>query len=134
MHGLALQLSKASGVPFYKQLKDQISELIRTGKLAAGDPLPSIRELAADHLVSVITVKKAYEELEHEGLVASRQGRGTFVSEEAKAASRDQIKRGLSGDLGAVLTRALAAGLSRDDAARLCTQSLDRVFGRENKS
>ena len=70
-----------SPIPLYQQIVSEIRGKILTGQLKAGDPLPSIRQLAADLLISVITTKRAYQDLENEGLIQTRPGRGTFVSE-----------------------------------------------------
>lgn len=70
-----------SQVPIYEQIQGQIKELILTSKLKAGEQLPSIRLLAKDLKVSVITVKRAYEELEHEGIITTLHGRGCFIND-----------------------------------------------------
>lgn len=112
---MKLSLSQSSGVPFWRQLHDQLADRIRAGTLAPGDTLPSVRQLAADTLVSVITVKKAYDELEAAGLVVSQQGRGTFVAEHGARASRDVLIASLAAELGVVVDRARAAGLTEGE-------------------
>lgn len=87
---LPIKLSDASGLPFYRQITDQLADLIRAGRLGRGDRLPSVRELAAHLLVSVITVRRAYADMEHAGLINRRQGNGTFVADDVDAASRAQ--------------------------------------------
>ncbi|MFA9397655.1 MAG: GntR family transcriptional regulator [Clostridiaceae bacterium] len=67
--------------PMYEQILNQIKELILTGKLEANEQLPSIRQLAKDLKVSVTTVKKAYEELERQGIIATLHGRGSFITD-----------------------------------------------------
>lgn len=111
-----LKLSESSGVPYWRQIRDELADRVRSGQLPPGSPLPSIRELAVDTLVSVITVKKAYEELERAGLVYSHQGRGTFVAEHAGEASRAALIAEIRADLDAVVRRAREAGL---DAAEI---------------
>ena len=106
-----IKLSQASGVPFYRQLEDHIADRIRAGQLAPGAALPSVRQLAAELLVSVITVKRAYEDLEAAGLVVSHQGRGTFVAEAAAAASRAQLEREIAAELARVVRRGLDLGV-----------------------
>lgn len=106
-----LQLSQATGVPLWRQLRDQLADRIRAGVLGPGEALPSARQLAADCLVSMITAKRAYAELEAAGLVVSHQGRGTFVAEHASAASSADLYAGLALDLAAVVRRARAAGV-----------------------
>ncbi len=87
---LPLQLSDASGVPYYRQIVDQVSNLIRSGQLQPNIQLPSVRELAGHLLVSLITVRRSYADLENAGLIVRRQGYGTFVSEDIQMASREQ--------------------------------------------
>jgi GntR family transcriptional regulator len=76
-----LFLSKTDGRPMYLQIMEQIKLRIYAGDWPSGHSLPSIRELAASTKVSVITVKRAYMELEHEGLIVTRHGRGSFVAD-----------------------------------------------------
>ena len=72
-------ISNASGVPIYEQIEEQIKGLIMTGELKAGDALPSMRMLAKDLKISVITTKRAYEDLERDGFIESVIGKGSFV-------------------------------------------------------
>ena len=74
-------ISQTDPRPLYLQIKEQIRHRVAVGELKAGDEIPSIRALAADTRVSVITVKRAYLELELEGVIQTRQGRGSFVAE-----------------------------------------------------
>ncbi len=108
---MKLTVSQASGVPFYRQVEDQIADQIRAGHLPPGTALPSVRQLAADVLVSVITIKKAYENLEAAGLVVSHQGRGTFVADTAVKASRAALVREINDELTATVRRAQALGV-----------------------
>ncbi len=85
---LIAPLSAAASGPLYLQIIHSLKREISEGRLAAGTSLPSFRRLAEDLLVSVITVKRAYEELEREGIIYRRQGLGTFVSEVAPDRSR----------------------------------------------
>ncbi|OIQ58454.1 HTH-type transcriptional repressor YtrA [Moorella thermoacetica] len=100
---MLLKVSGENPEPMYQQIINEIRRLILTGELSPGDPLPSIRELAQQLTTSVITTRRAYLELEREGLLTTRQGVGTFVArvdrETARAAAR-KIAAGL-------LTRAL---------------------------
>jgi GntR family transcriptional regulator len=85
---LIAPLSAASG-PLYLQIVESLKREISEGRLEVGAPLPSFRRLAEDLLVSVITVKRAYEELERDGIIYRRQGLGTFVSDTAADRSRE---------------------------------------------
>lgn len=109
---MLITLSGASDVPLYQQIVDQVRAKILAGELAPGDPLPSIRQLAASLLTSVITTKRAYQELEAAGLINTRPGLGTFVSE-LSLRSIEEIKlAGIEAELRDVLTRAMRMGTS----------------------
>ena len=82
-------ISPAADGALYQQIVDRVQREISEGRLAPGSPLPSFRQLAEDLLVSVITVKRAYEELERAGIIFRRQGLGTFVSEQGQDRSRE---------------------------------------------
>jgi len=87
---LHLQLDPRSGVPVYRQLMDQFKYYIAGGTLRTGDQLPSIRELALALSVNPTTVVKAYTELEREGVIAMRHGKGAFVAECAQVLNAEQ--------------------------------------------
>lgn len=74
-------ISNSSGKPIYDQISAQIKEMILTGVLQTGDALPSMRLLAKELRISVITTKRAYEELEREGFIVTMTGKGSFVAE-----------------------------------------------------
>lgn len=78
---MKIMISNYSSLPIYEQLHIQIKESILKGEIEPGSMLPSIRVLASQCKVGVITVKRAYEELEKEGLIFNRQGKGCFVKE-----------------------------------------------------
>lgn len=79
-----LTISQADPRPMYLQILEQIRRRIAVGDWGPGQEIPSIRVLAASTRVSVITVKRAFLELEHEGLIVTRQGRGTFVADDVE--------------------------------------------------
>ena len=81
-------ISSAAPGPLYQQIIDGLKRDISEGRLPAGTPLPSFRQLAEQLMVSLITVKRAYEELEREGIIYRRQGLGTFVAENGDDRSR----------------------------------------------
>lgn len=82
-------LSNSSGKPIYEQIADQIKEQIMSGELAAGDALPSMRLLAKDLRISVITTKRAYEELERAGFLENVPGKGCFVAPQNRELLRE---------------------------------------------
>jgi GntR family transcriptional regulator len=93
-----LTISQADPRPMYLQILEQVRRRIAVGDWRPGQEIPSIRALAAATRVSVITVKRAFLELEHEGLIVTRQGRGTFVAENVEVAT-DLRERELDGHL-----------------------------------
>jgi GntR family transcriptional regulator len=111
MTPLRLQLSQASGVPFYRQIVDQIADLVRTAALPPGTQLPSVRDLALQLRVSLITTRRAYSDLEAAGLIVSRHGQGTFVAEGAATASHRQFVEEARQQLAAAVHRARRLGL-----------------------
>ena len=86
-------ISNSSGKPIYEQITDQVKEQIMAGTLSAGDALPSIRAFANDLKVSVLTIRRVYEELEQEGFIVSQVGIGTFVSTSNLELLRDSKRR-----------------------------------------
>lgn len=110
---LPIALSQATGVPFYRQITDQVSDLIRSGRLAPGTPLPSLRELSADLAVSLITTRRAFADLEAAGLVVQRQGQGTFVAERLQDDSAHAVQSEALAALHHAVRRALDVGVSR---------------------
>lgn len=72
-------ISNSSGVPIYEQIKEQIKSQIMSGELAEGEALPSMRVLAKELKISIITTKRAYEDLERDGFIESFTGKGSFV-------------------------------------------------------
>ncbi len=77
---MKMLISNSSSVPIYEQIKNSIIEQIVNDELKEDEAIPSIRNLAQDIKISVMTIKKAYDELEQEGYIISRQGKGTFVA------------------------------------------------------
>ena len=87
-------LSNSSGKPIYEQIADQVKSQILSGTLAAGDALPSMRVLAKELHISVITTKRAYEELEREGFLQNIPGKGCFVAPQNRELLREaQLRR-----------------------------------------
>ena len=80
-------ISNASGKPIYEQITTQIKNMIISGKLQPTDPLPSMRALARDLRISVITTKRAYEDLERDGFIETVTGKGSFVAFQNTAVS-----------------------------------------------
>lgn len=91
----SIKLNQSSGVPFYRQIVDQVRFAVLNGRAKPGEQLPTVRGLAVDLKINLNTVSRAYRELELAGWVVSQQGTGTFISEtpprDDKAAKQDQL-------------------------------------------
>ena len=119
MEELPLQLSQASGVPYYRQIVDQVGQLIRSGQLTTGTRLPSVRDLSGQLLVSLITTRRAYADLEGFGLIVRRQGYGTYVAEEIEMASHEKAIEAVQHSLGEVVREARRLGLGEREIGDL---------------
>lgn len=120
---IEFRLDSASGLSPYLQLVHQVRQALRLGLLEVGDQLPTVKEVAAGIGINPNTVLKAYRELEHEGLVAGRQGIGTFVTRalaDESLAQHGPLRR----ELRLWLRKARAAGLDDDSIEALFADAL----------
>lgn len=108
---LEIILSNTSGVPIYQQIVDQVRRMIVTGELQEGDPLPSMRLLAKDLRISLITTKRAYEELEAAGLLVTIGGKGCFVGRVAADKLAEQHRVELEQHLQKAVATAKCGGI-----------------------
>ena len=108
-------LSNSSGKPIYEQITTQMKQMIVSGELRPGDPLPSMRLLAKDLRISVITTKRAYEDLARDGFITNVVGKGSFVAENNAELLREAVLREVEGRLQEAVDRAKAAGLCREE-------------------
>jgi len=118
-------ISAAAPGALYQQILDGIKREISEGRLAPGSPLPSFRGLAEDLLVSVITVKRAYEELERDGIIYRRQGLGTFVSDMGHGRSREVKKTRARELLQEAAREGSEAGLSDREIVQLLREVIE---------
>ena len=114
-NGDDMKILQNSGVPIYQQIANQFKTDILSGKYAQGDYLPSIRGLARDLKISVITTMKAYEELAAEGLVTAVQGKGFYVNAQDSEMLREQHLRMVETSLQEAISAAQVAGLTDDE-------------------
>ena len=112
-------VSNASSDPIYAQIKNQLKAAIINNQVAPGDKLPSIRRLASQLRVSVITTKRAYDELELEGFIDSVQGRGSFVASKNTELLKEEQRKKVEDYLKSALVSARVAGLSVSDLKEL---------------
>lgn len=112
---MELIISNASGKPIYEQITDQIKGEIMSGRLKAGDALPSMRLLAKELRISVITTKRAYEELEREGFLTTVPGKGCFVAAQDRELLREARLRKVEEHLSAAVDEARRGGIELDE-------------------
>lgn len=112
---MSLYLSGQNPKPYYLQIFEQIRQGILRGDLLPGEPLPSIRQLAEKLVTSVITVKRAYQELESAGLITTRPGLGTFVASLDEGKRRSLTLRTAGESLGRAIKEAKKLGLSAQE-------------------
>ncbi len=124
---LHFQITPASGVPNYRQIMDQVAYYVASGALRPGDGLPSIRELAARLALNPSTVVKAYGELEHEGMIELRQGKGAFIADGARKLSPAEVKKALRGQARKLAVEAKQLGVARGAVHELLDEELGRL-------
>ena len=112
---LQLLIDNKSGAPIYEQIYTQLKEQIISGALTEDQPLPSIRGLAKDLRISVITTKRAYDELEQEGFLYTVAGKGSFVAKKNPALLREEQLRKIEDHLSEIRRLAATIQLSRED-------------------
>ncbi|KPN93179.1 GntR family transcriptional regulator [Lysinibacillus sp. ZYM-1] len=120
-----IHLSNASDKPIYEQITIQLKEAILANKLHAGDALPSIRVLAKDLKISVMTTKRAYADLERDGFIETVAGKGSFVTERNQDFLREELLRQVEDHLQKAVRLAKTAGLSNEEVQDLVTLMLE---------
>ncbi len=118
-------ISPSGDGPLYQQIVDAVKREIAAGRLAPGSPMPSFRALAEDLLVSLITVKRAYEDLERERIIFRRQGLGTFVADQGHDRTREAHLATAKEALRAAVQAGRDAGLSDRDLLKLLRDELE---------
>ena len=117
---MQLYIDNRSGAPIYDQIYSQIKDAILSGQVTEGEALPSIRALAKDLRISVITTKRAYDELEREGFIYTLPGKGCFVAERSTELLREENLKKIEGHMQEI--RRLAS------ACRLTENELDEMW------
>ena len=112
-------ISNSSSTPIYEQIKNAIINQIMDGELKEDEALPSIRSLAQDIKISVMTIKKAYDELENEGYIISRQGKGTFVAPKNSELVKEQAQKDIEKYLEKMIDIAKNFNISKDELIEL---------------
>ena len=112
-------LSNSSGVPIYEQIEEQIKSQIVTGALAEGEALPSMRILAKELRISIITTKRAYEDLERDGFIESVTGKGSFVKGINSDIVRENMKFAVQELLETAVDKAILAKVSEEELCEM---------------
>lgn len=126
---MLFRVDDASPMPVYLQIKEQVLHALSRGQIKAGDQLPTVREVAVQLTVNPNTVNRAYAELEREGLLTSRRGRGTFVSEGGKPADVSSQQVRLKDIARRALGESRAFGFSVDELI----ETVERVARQDKK-
>lgn len=108
-------ISNQSGKPIYEQIAEQVKALIISGELGEGDALPSMRLLAKELRISVITTKHAYEDLERGGFLVTMPGKGSFVAPQNPELHREEMRKQVEDHLQQAIDAARSGGITRDE-------------------
>ena len=126
---LHLQIDPHSGIPVYRQMMDQIKYYVAAGTLREGDQLPSIRELSQAIAVNPTTVVKAYTELQHDGVIEMRHGRGAFVTNVATRLTDREREKALRRLARQLSVEAVQMGASQQLVHRLLDEEMNEIAG-----
>ena len=118
-------LSNSSDLPIYEQIKEQVKTQILSGELSENEMLPSLRQLAKDLKISVLTTTRAYNELEEEGFITSRQGKGFFVMPRGSDLLREQLIKDVETNLNNAILSAQRASMTDDELVQLLNLLLE---------
>ncbi len=123
-------ISNASDKPLYEQITSQIKSMIISGKLTAGEALPSMRHLAKELRISVITTKRAYEDLERDGFIETVMGKGSFVAQKNMEFIREEQLRLAEEHLQQAVDAAKSSGIGLSELASI----LAILYGEEGEN
>ena len=118
-------IKNSSGKPIYEQIKEQIRAAILSDEIDEGEALPSIRQLAADLTISVVTTTRAYTELEQEGYIVNVQGKGCYVAPKDNDLIREQLLRQIESHFDAAIGAARIVKLTDDELLELLKFTLE---------
>jgi GntR family transcriptional regulator len=116
---MQVHVNPGDELPIYRQIVRQITDAIASGRLEPGEQLPSHRDLAAKLVIAPLTVKKAYDELEREGLIGAQRGRGTFVNARVPVVGRAERRERLRDTAQRLLSQAALSGVPFGDVVSL---------------
>lgn len=124
---LPIRLSKDSREPIYHQIEKQLKALIAGGQLAAGTPLPSIRALSKDLEISVITIRRAYQDLEAQGFIETLHGKGTFVKEVHSSQKEETMTASVQAEFERAIRNAIDYDYTADEIKNVFEEILKKL-------
>ncbi len=125
-----LIISNNSNVPIYEQIKNAFINQIISGELVEDEPIPSIRNLAQDIKISIMTIKKAYDELEEEGYIVTKQGKGSYVASKNTELVQEKARKDIEKHLNDVIDISLKFKIDKRDILDL----FEYLYGSEDKT
>lgn len=124
---LPIRLSKDSREPIYHQIEKQLKALIAGGHLPAGTPLPSIRVLSKDLEISVITIRRAYHDLESQGFIETAHGKGTFVAEIQNSMKQETMTASVQAEFERAIRNAMDYDYTVDEIKTVFEETLEKL-------
>ena len=131
---MIFQVDPASSKPVYQQLMDQVKLAIAGRRLRPGDKLPTVRDLAVQLRINRNTVARVYSELEREGILYTRAGHGSFVSDQASPYSNAEQRRQIASRADDLIAQARLYGYDRDALEQLFAQRMDAIFRQDDST
>ena len=123
-----IQINNSNDDPIYLQIKNQIKAQIISGKLKVGEQLPSIRFLAKELRVSMITAKRAFDDLELDGFINSVQGKGNFVAAQNKELIREESLKRIESKMQDIVELSAIAGVSNDELVEMFSSYMEGKY------
>lgn len=120
-------ISNSSGKPIYEQITTQIKQMIMTGELRPGDALPSMRLLAKELRISVITTKRAYEDLERDGFICTQVGKGSYVADTNQEIVREEQLKAIEETLEQAVEKAKVSNISLEEIIEMLQMLYEEV-------
>jgi len=124
---LPIRLSKDSREPIYHQIEKQLKALIAGGNLPAGTPLPSIRALSKDLEISVITIRRAYQDLESQGFIETVHGKGTFVAEIQNSKKQETMTASVQAEFERAIRNAMDYDYTIDEIKTVFDETIEKL-------
>lgn len=129
--GVLFSINPSDGLPIYRQIVEQVKRAIYAGKLRPGDQLATHRDLAAELVIAPMTVKKAYDVLEQEGLIVMGAGKGTFVSRASETISKPDRKKRLADKMRQLLLEALVNDVSLSEIQDMAGAEYSKIKNKQ---